>query len=205
MLACDLLVHVQHILGDRLEVTTHRATLPRLPGGIVASGHEDVALLRSRPRTIGRDDRVEAIDDLSQEVDSRLQLLLRLLGLHGSGDDGDVDSLRTDLVLVAHTGHVDVRAALLVARQLHLLGGDDDLAALGAIDRLDGVVEETDGTHHLARLAHLLLLEVRGVTDDHLRARSLALRHHADHLLVLVLDAVDLTTSSHLRTSTGSE
>ena len=205
MLASDLLVHIQHVLRDRLEVTTRLSSPPRLPGGIVARRHENVALLRSRPRTIRGHHRVEAVDDLSQQVNSRLQLLLRLLRLHRGRHDGNVDTLRTDLVFVAHAGHVDVRVALLVSRQLHLLGRNDDLAALGAVDSLDGVVEQTDGPHHLSRLAHLLLLEVRGVADDHLRTRSLALRDHADHLLVLELDAVDLTTSSVRHSSTGSE
>ena len=97
-------------------------------------------------------------------------------------------------MFVAHAGHVNVRFALLVPGSLHLLRRNDDLAALRAVHALDRVVQQADRPHHLPRLLHELLLEVGGVADHHLRAHRVALRHHAGHLLVLVLDAIDLST-----------
>lgn len=48
----------------------------------------------------------------------------------------------------------------------HLFGGDDDLHRLSVVRACDGVVQNADGSHHLAHHAGLAGLEVRRIAHN---------------------------------------
>ena len=69
----------------------------------------------------------EFLLDGTQKVQSRLYLRLRVVSLHGGGDDGNEPSLGWHLVGAWHHGHVDVGLAP------NLLLRNDDLSGQGIL------------------------------------------------------------------------
>ena len=107
-MSSDPPVDIQHVIGDSLKVTTAQPQSSSLPGGVVGGGDEAAVLLSVGDGFEGVGDVVEALQDVAEQVDRRREFLLRVVGLHGGGGDGDVDALGADRVVEGDAGDVDV-------------------------------------------------------------------------------------------------
>lgn len=74
----------------------------------------------------------------------------------------------------------------------------DDLDGVGVVGAGDGVRQDADGADHIRR-AHDLLREVRGIADDHLGARGLALAFDADCDARVVVHDLRVGLVQHVR------
>ena len=85
-----------------------RTTTIHLPGSIIGRGDEAFILLTVVNRLEGIRHLIKALEDVTQKVDSRVQLHFRVLSLHSGGADGNVNALGADRMVPGHHRHVDI-------------------------------------------------------------------------------------------------
>lgn len=83
-------------------------TEARLPGSIVRRRNEAHILSAVSNRLEGVRDLIEALKDVTEEVDGGVQLHLGVLSLHGSRANGNVNAVSADSVVVRDDRHVDI-------------------------------------------------------------------------------------------------
>mmetsp|Transcript_21882 Transcript_21882/g.62364 ORF Transcript_21882/g.62364 Transcript_21882/m.62364 type:complete len:422 (+) Transcript_21882:43-1308(+) len=180
-------VHVQIFSGNSL-VQAEQVVAVRFEVGCGVEGLADeaVVIVAVADRFHDGGDAGEALQDGSQDLESRCHVFIRV-GLFGDrGDDGDVDALRRDLERVAQAADEDVVDAS------HLRSRDDDLNGLGVVGVRHWMVEKADASDDAAGWADLVLGEVGRVPDDHLGGRHLVSGLDTVCLAVLHEDLVNI-------------
>lgn len=192
-LASAALEYVQHIQASGLEVR----------GRVVRLRDEDLRLGSVIDRLQVVRDGNELLCDRLEQVQTRLDLNLRILGLHGGRDHAHEPALGGHLVGGAHQRHVNVRLAA------HLLLWNDYLRGQTVLGAGHRMVQNANATNHLATLAHLsdrkvvledlnyflvtnLIGHITGVAVDLLALGDLVAGAHANYLAALAQhDLVD--------------
>ena len=105
--------------------------------------------------------------NFTKQCKTRSNLLEGVRRLDRSTNDGDIHTLRSDLMRGTDHAHVYVVAAP------DLRGRDDDLRGLRVVGVGNRVVQEADGAHDATHLAGLAGREVAGVADDESRLSDL--------------------------------
>lgn len=210
------LVDAQHVISRGLEVAIPHSPLHSLPGGIIRRGDVAVIRLSIRNGLEGVRDLIKSLNDVSQQVHRRLQLLLRIVRLHRRRRDGDVDSLSAHRVIARHHRHVDVCLSppsptptgrvLGISGTLDLLGRNDDLRGLAVASALHGVVQQTNRPHHLSRLSQHVVGEVRGISHREVAGRRLAVGNNTlDVSLVVEEELVGVAVQHEHAALDGAE
>jgi len=175
ILARDLLVETDDILGGRLEV--------RL--GVQRVGDENIVTeIRVGHQTVSDSD--ELLLDGTEDIEGGLKFSLGLVGLDVSGDNGDVKTLLADLMDVRH--HKDENIGL----SIHLSLRNDHLERGDILGVGDGVIQDTDASDDLASGLDLLLVtslqHVRRMANDSFALSGIGAASDTANLATLVIN-----------------
>lgn len=159
----------------------------KMRSGIIRACDEDVVFHTAVDWLFDGADGDKFVENGTEQVETWSQLEFRLVRLDNGGDLCDVKVASCNVLRARDLGDVNV------VLSAHLVLRNDELHRVRVVRVGDGVLEDADGTHHLACLAYLVLAsdtvaEVARIADHNIGFDGLITAADADKLAGLLVD-----------------